>query len=616
MTITLNSYAAGDTNYVAKLNSDMAQIAQAVNAQQGQITAVQGGTGTGGGVDQIYKDSGIIGVSSFQYTLNSDTGLSFASGAVWHLATGQIAKNTSNTLLQFAGQSATSYHIYVDTAGNMLFSTASADTTIYEVDFGAPSFTSLTRVVQYLFDGGDYASVLSSNEFGSVVNLADRLSKIEAALTIDAMFAQKTISGLTWDYKSGRVRNGNTIISAGSGTISLSTAATHYIEVDPTTGSVSFTSEGGFTNSFIPIRIISTAASAVVSNADQRTWAINSFSGGGGGGNANSGTADSIWKLYRGAGATGSDAGVVVVRPDDANVEIRWNETNDQWEWTNDGTSYAALGQVAGIDLGQGRQTRFTAVVSQPLVIELTNVDPTSDPPDAGLPTASLSAYVSNTTTAVMLRGYVTDSNADLQTGTSQYGVLIARDSATLTNTAGQFIFADKVSTYHAETLVTPLSGQLLTYRVDASSDAALTAKVALVGFWDVVTGVGTQVVSAYAGSGSTNTLSANTSTNDFVLSNAIFSGVVNRGLIYFLEVSGTVPAGSLFDIEIYGSDGAVTSQLQFQAINIDGSAAYTTRMPFSYRDNASNSKVYLRISNNAASAGLFTLRWQGERFA
>jgi hypothetical protein len=616
MSVTLNTYAAGDTNYVAKINSDMTKIQNALNAQEGQITAVQGGgTGGGGGVDQIYKDSGIIGVSSYEMTLNSDTGLSFASGAVWHLATGQIAKNTSQTLLQFAGQASSLYHIYVNTAGNMLFSTASADTTIYTVSFDAPSFTSLTRVVQYLFDGGDYASVLSSEVFGSVVNLADRLSKIEAAVDLDTMFAQKTISGLTWDYKSGRTRAGATILSAASGTVTLSTAATHYIEIDPTTASISYTSEGGFTESYIPLRLISTAAAAVVSNLDQRTWVIKAFSGGADTVLANSGTPDLIWKYNRGGACTVSDAGLTVVRGSDTNVEIRWNETNDKWEFTNDGSSYAEMGNVAGLNIGAGRMTRFTAVVSQPLVIQLTDVDPTSDPPDAGLPIASLSAHISNTTTAVVLRGFITDSSADLQSSTSQYGVLVALDSTTLTNTAGQFMFAVTNSNPNATTVVLPVSGDSIAYRVDASSDAALTANVALTGFWDLVTGVGTQIVSAAAKSGATTNLSVNTSTTDFELSFADFSGVANRVMVYFLKTSATMPAGSLYDLEIYNSNLA-DPDLLFQATNIDASATYTTRMPFNYRDNNSNTKVYLRVSNNATSSGLLTFEWKGERFA
>jgi len=407
MTVSLNAYAAGDTNYVTKMNSDNVVIEAALNAQEGQITAAIGGTGVGGGAGhEIWKESGIIGLSSFILdALNSDTGLSFASGSVWFLGEQVVGRNTAKTLLQFAGKGADTYHITVDITGNMLFSTVSSQHTLYEVDFGAPSFTVLTRVSPYLFDGGDYQSAVSTSLiFTSVVNIADRLGRIEDLITIDAQFAQHTISGLTWDFKSGRVRTDGTILSAACATITLSTAATYYIEVDPTTASVSFTSEGGFTNSFVPLRVISTAGGAVLSNADVRTWAVQTFSGGGAGVLANSGTPDLIWKYNRGNPATGSDAALAVIRPDDTDVAIRWNETGEFWEWTNDGTSYAQFGNIANLNIGAGQNARFVPLLSHPLVIDETAIDATSDPADAGYPVITVSTHTSTTTTAIMLR--------------------------------------------------------------------------------------------------------------------------------------------------------------------------------------------------------------------
>jgi hypothetical protein len=616
MSVSLNSYAAGDTNYVAKFNSDMVQIEAAINAQEGQITAQGGGGGVAMGLD-IWKDSGQVGASSFKLEgLASDTGLSFSSGTIWHIGTQNLGRNTAPIVLEFAGKASSLYYINADTAGNLTFSTAAAIMPIYTVSFDAPSFTVLSRTSPFLFDGGDYLSVLSNSLFGSVVNLADRLSKIEALITIDAQFAQHAESGLTWDYKSGRVRTDATIISAACATVTLSTAATHYIEVDPTTGSVSYTSEGGHTNSFIPLRIISTAAGVVVSNADMRTWAVQTFSGGGGAGVlANSGTPDLIWKYNRGGACTVSDAGLTVIRGSDANVEIRWNETNDAWEWTNDGTSYAQFGNIANLNIGQGQNSRFTAVASQPIVIDETAIDPTSDPADGGFPVVTVSTHTSTTCTAIVLRGWVLDSNADKMTLTSQYGIQIGTNSAVFTNNAGGMIFASPFSQFNATTLVTPVSDNSFQYRADASSDASMTVKVALVGYWDIVQGVGTQRVSAATLCGVTTNLSGNVSTNDFELSFADFSAVLNRGMITYLQTSGTIGAGSLYDIEIYNSNVG-DPDLLFQAINIDASAAYIARVPWGYEDNASALKVYLRISNNGASAGLFTFEFRGERYA
>jgi hypothetical protein len=48
-----------------------------------------------------------------------------------------------------------------------------------------------------------------------------------------------------------------------------------------------------------------------------------------------------------GAGVTLGTAGIAVARGSLANVALRWNETSDRWELTNDGTTYAAINSSA-----------------------------------------------------------------------------------------------------------------------------------------------------------------------------------------------------------------------------------------------------------------------------
>lgn len=59
--------------------------------------------------------------------------------------------------------------------------------------------------------------------------------------------------------------------------------------------------------------------------------------------------------------ATGSpteNAGIEVERGDSTNVSLRWNETNDTWEATRDGSAYAAL-VLAGDDIATSDITNF-----------------------------------------------------------------------------------------------------------------------------------------------------------------------------------------------------------------------------------------------------------------
>jgi hypothetical protein len=51
-------------------------------------------------------------------------------------------------------------------------------------------------------------------------------------------------------------------------------------------------------------------------------------------------------------GSPATNAGIEVERGTSANVLIRWNETNDQWEFTNDGTTYGDIAALGTIELG------------------------------------------------------------------------------------------------------------------------------------------------------------------------------------------------------------------------------------------------------------------------
>lgn len=50
-------------------------------------------------------------------------------------------------------------------------------------------------------------------------------------------------------------------------------------------------------------------------------------------------------------GAPSTDAGLEIERGDSNNVELRWNETADKWQFSNDGTNYANLGDVTAAAL-------------------------------------------------------------------------------------------------------------------------------------------------------------------------------------------------------------------------------------------------------------------------
>ena len=58
-------------------------------------------------------------------------------------------------------------------------------------------------------------------------------------------------------------------------------------------------------------------------------------------------------------GAPSSDARLIVNRGSSANVNLRWNETNDKWTFTNDGSTYANIATSTS-DLAEGTNLYYT----------------------------------------------------------------------------------------------------------------------------------------------------------------------------------------------------------------------------------------------------------------
>ena len=621
MTITLNRFAAGDLTYISKHNTNSTTLETAINALQNATTTVTTGTGAAAvGFTELWDRNGLVGASSFPVTCATSQTLSVGSGAAWILGQQTMPRLTSAVTLNFAGKASGIYAIIVDGAGGLSLSALSATVAgsslqTHSVQYNAPNFGSAARLLPILMQGDDWQRMLSSPIFGSFARVADRLSALDNALTIDALYAQSTVtSGVNWHYKAGHFRNNNLITSTTASNILVDASATNFIEVAISTGTVSYNTTGFTSSEAIPLRKLSTAASAVLCNYDVRTWALaGAGSGGGTPGLANSGTTDGLWQLYRGTGATSSPvstAALAVDRGSQTDVAIRWNETADVWQYTNDGTTYYGFGEVAGLDLGAGQTTRLTMIASAPAVLALATISTTTS---AEL--LSLSGIVSTTTMAVMLRGTAFDSAmASLGTSGEPFpGIAFYLDSSTITANAVARILADSVSTVaeRPQFLVIPVSNAVIQYTAQAASDGSLRCSVYAVGYWDLVTGPGPQIASATVVS-----LTASAGANAYVLSAGQFSAFMNRGLVTYLEVSGTLGAGSTYDVEFYASNGNAASQLLFQAVTIDASAAYTTRLPFAIRALPSNNTTFLRLSNAGASAGLFSFHWQGERWA
>jgi hypothetical protein len=350
--------------------------------------------------------------------------------------------------------------------------------------------------------------------------------------------------------------------------------------------------------------------------------ALAAVSGGSGGGSGLSGVTASgamqaRWTVALSVASAPSalTGGFQVYRGSDAAnsaPELRWNEGLDRWEFTNDSSSYTPLGSLEGLNLGAGRATRLVVVTSAPIVLNEPGRSATSL---AEVSTLSLSAYVSTTTLAAVLRGYMLDSapGSALALG-SVAGIAFYRDSATLVGDAAAKVVAVASAGLRYDEIWVPVSNQACAYVVETASICSV--RFALVAYVDTVQGVGTQLVSGTrAGIG----VSAGVGSH-MKLSSTLFAAAMLRGLVHYVETSGSMGAGSLYDVEFYGSlSGAqsqLTSALLFQATQIEASAAYLTRLPWMHIDADSLTQMYLRLSNHGTTSGSFSVVVRGEQYA
>jgi hypothetical protein len=59
-------------------------------------------------------------------------------------------------------------------------------------------------------------------------------------------------------------------------------------------------------------------------------------------------------------GVPTTDAGIRVERGTSSDVEILWNETNDQWTLTNNGSNYHTIARKYSASIGDGSATSYT----------------------------------------------------------------------------------------------------------------------------------------------------------------------------------------------------------------------------------------------------------------
>jgi hypothetical protein len=151
MTLALQTFANGDTNYVAKHNANYGDIQSAVN---GILTALgaSSGASTGNLLQALFgTTTAFLGNTSYTQS-TAGTVLTLSSGYAWRPDLGNVLFKGTATALDFAGQSAATYYILLGADGTPARSTSSTFA-LYSVVWSGSAFGAITAVAPILPNG-------------------------------------------------------------------------------------------------------------------------------------------------------------------------------------------------------------------------------------------------------------------------------------------------------------------------------------------------------------------------------------------------------------------------------------------------------------------------------
>lgn len=183
MSVTIQTFANGDTDYVSKLNNNFNNTKVAVDALQALGAAAAAASLNPGSVFAgIFGTSGatLIGEASYLSTGASAT-LTVAAGNAWIPSLNAVVTLASPASLNFTGQPADTYYVKVDSSGNPSRETSSTEA-LYSVVWTGSAFGTITRIAKIFWNITDMTAALTSAALAVTYGSLDlRLEAGEAA---------------------------------------------------------------------------------------------------------------------------------------------------------------------------------------------------------------------------------------------------------------------------------------------------------------------------------------------------------------------------------------------------------------------------------------------------
>lgn len=186
------TFVTGTVDYIVKHNANYLLIETNLNYLIEMLVAATGGVvAVPTGLKEIFDRKGLIGIDSYGFNTGTLTGpnynLAVPAGAYWSGASSLfLSKSAASSLSMLLLATGTCY-LSLDAAGNPTVSASAGADTIWQFAWDSSthvvSAKALYAGVSILFDGGDYADMLTSAARAKTfTKVADRLEEIEVLL--------------------------------------------------------------------------------------------------------------------------------------------------------------------------------------------------------------------------------------------------------------------------------------------------------------------------------------------------------------------------------------------------------------------------------------------------
>lgn len=165
MSISLQTYAAGDQDYIGKMNTNVAILEAAINGLQLAQSGASGQWSIGTFLDGLFGgQTTLFGTTAYQPT-PSGSNLTIGIGTVYRASSQTVVSNVS-FVLDFSGQPANTYYIVPDATGTPTSSTSPTDA-LYSVVWTGAAFGTITRVANALFTASEEQNARISTALGA-----------------------------------------------------------------------------------------------------------------------------------------------------------------------------------------------------------------------------------------------------------------------------------------------------------------------------------------------------------------------------------------------------------------------------------------------------------------